>query len=322
MRKGGQECATKRLKTPQPATTPCPTAATLDQRLPLSKPLRPSFSQRTHKLHQYLAQWVYEACIPFHAIDNNSFKRFVEVVDQFGSDYRPPSQYQLREPLLKEKEDSEEAHTRSYIFEYIYKCIEEIGPQNVVQVVTNNASNNMEAANMLKRRRRGQTSIGNLPRFKRVIEKAKSFTIFIYAHHNTLALMRKYTKRRDIVRQGVIRFATSFLTLQILTEKNNELRSMVASDAWDQCKHCKTTERKAIYSTILSIAFWNWVSLCLRVFDPLVKVIHLVDRDKSPSMSFLYGELLQEKEEIKEAFKNHEANYHLILQIVDAKAHA
>lgn len=155
-----------------------------------------------------------------------------------------------------------------------------------------------------------------------MIEKAKSFTIYIYAHHNTLALMRKYTKRRDIVRQGVIRFATSFLTLQILTEKNNELRSMVASDAWDQCKHCKTTERKAIYSTILSIAFWNWVSLCLRVFDPLVKVIHLVDRDKSPSMSFLYGELLQEKEEIKEAFKNHEANYHLILQIVDAKAHA
>ncbi|MGV7388957.1 DUF domain-containing protein, partial [Mycobacterium kansasii] len=38
--------------------------------------------------------------------------------------------------------------------------------------------------------------IGKLPKFKGVIEKAKAFTIFIYAHHKTLALMRKHTKKR------------------------------------------------------------------------------------------------------------------------------
>lgn len=73
--------------------------------------------------------------------------------------------------------------------------------------------------------------IGNQPRFKATIEKAKSFTIFIYAHHKTLALMRKFTKKKDIVRPGVTTFATSFLTLQSLMEKKNELRAMVASDA-------------------------------------------------------------------------------------------
>ncbi|XP_022849890.1 uncharacterized protein LOC111371981 [Olea europaea var. sylvestris] len=57
--------------------------------------------------------------------------------------------------------------------------------------------------------------ISKLPSFKGVIRKAKSFTIFIYAHHKTLALMRKFTKR-EIVRPGVTRFATSFLTLQNL----------------------------------------------------------------------------------------------------------
>lgn len=46
--------------------------------------------------------------------------------------------------------------------------------------------------------------IGKLPKFKGVIEKAKVFTIFIYAHHKTLALMRKHTKKRDIVRQRQI----------------------------------------------------------------------------------------------------------------------
>ena len=37
-------------------------------------------------------------------------------------------------------------------------------------------------------------------------------------------------------------------------------------------------------------------------------------------MGFLYGELKQAKEEIKDAYKNVEANYRPILDIIDAKA--
>ncbi|KAG5531758.1 hypothetical protein RHGRI_026396 [Rhododendron griersonianum] len=61
------------------------------------------WKERSHKVSQYLARWVYEADIPFHAIENDSFKRFVEAVGLFGLGYQPPSQYQLREPLLKEE---------------------------------------------------------------------------------------------------------------------------------------------------------------------------------------------------------------------------
>ncbi|KAG5522682.1 hypothetical protein RHGRI_034729 [Rhododendron griersonianum] len=56
---------------------------------------------RTEKVDSFLARWVYEAGIPFHAIDNNSFAQFCEAVGQFGVGYQPPSQYKLREPLLK-----------------------------------------------------------------------------------------------------------------------------------------------------------------------------------------------------------------------------
>ncbi|KAI8535117.1 hypothetical protein RHMOL_Rhmol10G0150200 [Rhododendron molle] len=163
------------------------------------------WKERSHQVNQYLARWVYEAGIPFHAVDNDSFKRFVEAVGQFGPGYRPPGQYQLREPLLKEevertktllkkqeaewastgcsimtdawtdrkrrsimnlcvnckqgtcflssKEDSEASHTGVYIFDYIDKFIEDIGVQNVVQVVTDNASNNVAAADLLKIKR-------------------------------------------------------------------------------------------------------------------------------------------------------------------------
>ncbi|KAL5739395.1 hypothetical protein ACOSQ2_028575 [Xanthoceras sorbifolium] len=142
------------------------------------------FKERTHKVHQYVAKWVYEAGIPFNAIDNDSFKQVMEAVGQFGPRYKPPSQYQLREPLLREewalngcsimtdawsdrkrrslmklcvnckivttflssKESSDEAHTGEHIFQYVDGCIEQVGPKNVIQVVTDNTINNMAAA--------------------------------------------------------------------------------------------------------------------------------------------------------------------------------
>ncbi|CAN6720326.1 unnamed protein product [Malus baccata var. baccata] len=234
------------------------------------------WKERTHQVDQYVARWVYEAGIPFHAIDNDSFKRVMEAVGQFG----PGTIF------LSSKECSSEAHTGEYIFEYVDKCVEEIGPPNVIQMVTDNASNNMATANMMKKKRPNMfwTScathtlnlmlqrIGNLPRFKGVIDKAKAFTIFIYAHPKTLALMRKHTKKRDIIRPGVTRFATSFLTLQSLMDKKKDL-----------------------------------------------KVFRIVDGDKKPSMGFLYGELQKAKMKIKETFKNNEANYQPILQIIDEK---
>ncbi|TXG53907.1 hypothetical protein EZV62_019163 [Acer yangbiense] len=145
--------------------------------------------------------------------------------------------------FLSSKETSDEAHTGELIFKYVDECIEQVGPQNVVQVVTDNASNNMAAANMLKEKRPSifwsscathtinlmLEGIGKLPRFKKIIDSAKTFTIFIYAHHKTLWMMRSFTKKKDIVRPGVTRFASAFLTLQSLVEKKDNLRAMFAS---------------------------------------------------------------------------------------------
>ncbi|XP_062018641.1 uncharacterized protein LOC133735244 [Rosa rugosa] len=157
------------------------------------------FKQRTHSVHQYLARWVHEAGIPFHAIDSDSFKKFVEAVGQFDLGYRPPSQYQLREPLLKEE-----------------------------------------------------------------VERTKS-----------------------------------------------SLKKQEEEWALNGC---------SIMTDPLSASFWNGVSLCFKVFTPLVKVLRLVDGDRKPSMGFVYGELLRAKEEIKMAFKDQEAHYRPILDIVDEKA--
>ncbi|XP_062222565.1 uncharacterized protein LOC133921624 isoform X1 [Phragmites australis] len=242
--------------------------------------------------------------------------------------------------FLESKEASDESHTGQVIFDYVNSCIERVGANNVVQVVTDNASNNMAAKDLMYVERPNifwsscathtinlmLEGIGKMKRFKNTIEQAKAITIFIYSHHKTLALMRRFTKKRDIVRPGVTRFASSFLTLQSLYEKKGQLRAMSQCEEWDKfCRlnHIKKN-KKAVQATgtMVKPAFWSGVALCLRVFEPLIKVLRMVDGDIKPSMAFLYGEIQKAKKEIMVGIGNADKTGHLynnVIEIIDAK---
>ncbi|XP_047335715.1 uncharacterized protein LOC124939272 [Impatiens glandulifera] len=146
------------------------------------------------------------------------------------------------------KDFSNIPHTSEVILEYVDQCIEKVELEKIVQIVTDNASNNIGAANLMRQKRATifwtscathtinliLEGIAKLPRFKKILDQAKDLTIFIYAHHKTLAMMRSYTKKRDIVRPGVTRFASSFLTLQSLVEKKVQLKAIFSSTEWDE----------------------------------------------------------------------------------------
>jgi len=137
--------------------------------------------------------------------------------------------------------------------------------------------------------------------------------------------MRKFTKKRDIIRPGVTRFASSFLTLQSLYEKKNELRAMAQSEEWERISHVKKTPKGVqATATLVKPNFWAGVALCLRVFEPLVKVLRMVDGDVKPSMAFLYGDILKAKKEIMVGLGNIDKVgtlnlYNNIIEIIDEK---
>ncbi|CAN6904891.1 unnamed protein product [Brassica oleracea] len=175
--------------------------------------------------------------------------------------------------FLSSKDTSKDSHTGEYIFNYIDQWIEDIGAAKVVQVVTDNATNNVAAAKMLKQKRPNifwtgcaahtidlmLEGISKLPGIAKIIDQAKAVTIFIYAHHTTLSMMRTCTNNRDIC----------------------------------EC--------------------------CLEIFSPLVKVLRLADGEKVPSLGFIYGEIIEAKNSIKEASNHLEKNYQPIFRIIDEK---
>ncbi|XP_025791855.1 uncharacterized protein LOC112873038 [Panicum hallii] len=77
---------------------------------------------------------------------------------------------------------------------------------------------------------------------------------------------------------------------------------MSQSEEWEKISHVKKSTKGVLATaTLVKPTFWNGVSLCLRVFEPLVKVLHMVDGDIKPSMAWLYGEILKAKEEMRMA---------------------
>jgi len=103
-----------------------------------------------------------------------------------------------------------------YVFDLVDRCIEDIGEENVVQVVTDNASVNVAAASLLAAKRpkifwNGCAAhcldlmledIGRLEPVQETIASARQVTAFLYAHTRVLDLMRKYLGK-DLVRSGV-----------------------------------------------------------------------------------------------------------------------
>lgn len=117
---------------------------------------------------------------------------------------------------------------------------------NVVQVITNNASNYVLAGRLLEKKHRNifwtpcaahcmdlmLEDIGKLDWVKYIVDHAKSITKFIYNHSWILSLMRKHTRGKDIIRPVITRFATHFLTLQYMLSQHRNLQKIFSSEEW------------------------------------------------------------------------------------------
>ena len=84
------------------------------------------------------------------------------------------------------------------------------------------------------------SDIGELPVFKDTIDKTNEISVFIYRHQWALDLFRKFSKKRELTRPVITRFATSYLTLKSFDEKRVQLQAMFTSIARVESSYSKT----------------------------------------------------------------------------------
>jgi hypothetical protein len=129
--------------------------------------------------------------------------------------------------------------------------------------------------------------IGKQEWIKNTIEHAKSITKYIYNHSWVLSLMRKNTQNRELLRPAITRFATHFLTLQSMASQSSNLQKMFASNEWNESQWARKPDGKDTKKKVNDPRFWRKAAEIVKIAEPLVKVLRLVDGEKL-ALGFIY----------------------------------
>ncbi|XP_077245531.1 uncharacterized protein LOC143885307 [Tasmannia lanceolata] len=235
--------------------------------------------------------------------------------------------------FLRSVDTSDISKNADNLFALLDSVVEEVGEENVVQVITDSAAAYVRAGELLMEKRKKLfwspcaahcidlmlEDVGKLPTHAETIAKARMITVYIYNHSWVLHLMRKHTKG-ELTRPAVTRFATCFLTLKSLRERKAGLMQMFASDDWQKSPYSKKADGSRICGIVLGDStFWPSVYYCLKCTSPLVKVLRLVDSDERPAMGYIYEAMDRAKEAIAKNLGNIKKKYEQIWNIIDER---
>lgn len=126
---------------------------------------------------------------------------------------------------------------------------------------------------------------------------ARSVPKFISNHAFVLSLMRRYTRNKELRQPAISRFATNFITLKPLLQCQFESKQIFISDEWRDCRYNWRWDERAIAKMVYTDTFWHGVEEMCSISEPIVKVMRLVDWDKTV-MAYLYETIDRAKEAI------------------------
>jgi len=138
---------------------------------------------------------------------------------------------------------SDVSKTTRLLYQLFREVVLYVGVENIVHMVTNNASNYVVVGRLLMEEFPSifwslcavhcinliLQDIGKLQSVCCVVEHAYGITKYIYNHCYPLYLMRKFTGGKEILRPAPTCFATNFIVLQSILVHKDELRAMVTS---------------------------------------------------------------------------------------------
>ncbi|KAM1523188.1 hypothetical protein ACFX10_013237 [Malus domestica] len=131
-----------------------------------------------------------------------------------------------------------------------------------------------------------------------VVKRARTITNYIYNHGWLLAKMREFC-RGEIIRPATTRFATNYIALNSLLKKKAGLKQLFTSDDWANHNFSRSNTGRMVESIVLDHAFWSQTEHVCQVFEPLYKVLRIVDTEVYPTMGAVYELMRVVKDELE-----------------------
>ncbi|CAN6445103.1 unnamed protein product [Victoria cruziana] len=233
--------------------------------------------------------------------------------------------------FLKSLDLSDTPKTADVLLNVFDEVVQEVGPQNIVQFITDNAANYKAAGEMLALRYKTfywspcavhclnlmLQDLGDRDDMKLTVERCQEITKYIYNHAYVLNLMRKFTKGAELIRPAQTRFATNVLTVQSIVKQRAALRQMFSSDDWSAYQGAFKRKASLVVDIIFNNDFWQSCVMLLKICLPLLKVLRLADSESRPSIGYLYEAMDKAKEAIRDHLKGKKKLYMPVWKVID-----
>ena len=203
--------------------------------------------------------------------------------------------------------------TNEYIAGKLRTYIEAIGPSNVTQICSDNASAMLGALDDLVRTyphlyKQGCCAHilnllledwGKEELFKALIIRAKQVCIYIQNYHVTMALYRHYSPRLSLKVPLETRFVCNFLKIACMLEVRDALVRMVIDPRWNeyvgilfnrQNGHRAHTLAHEVRATIRDDGFWQQCENFEYMVKPVIKTLRVFD-GRTPAMAKAWLEM-------------------------------
>ncbi|KAJ9129249.1 hypothetical protein P3X46_033946 [Hevea brasiliensis] len=194
---------------------------------------------------------------------------------------------------LKSVDISGHEDDANYLFELLVSIVLEVGVENVIQVITDNAASYVYAGRLLMAKYSSLfwspcasycidkmlEDISKLEWVGTVLEEANTITRYIYDHSWTVNMMRKFTGGRDLVRPRITRFVSNYLSLRAIVIQEDNLKHMFSHSEWLSSIHSRRPDAQVIKSLLFQDRFWKFAHEAVSVSEPLVKILRIVDGD-------------------------------------------
>ncbi|XP_028103737.1 uncharacterized protein LOC114302858 [Camellia sinensis] len=204
--------------------------------------------------------------------------------------------------FVKSVDASDVVKDAPLLFKLFEEIIEWVGASNIVHMVIDNGANYVAAGRLVSETYKNSnwspcavhclnlvlSDISKLNHVKEFASRASSVTRFIYNRPWLIAWLRKRKGWTEIVRPGATCFATTFIALLSIQKHMHDLKALVTSKDFVDSRHAKDKKEKEVVAIILDSNFSNDYLTIVKIVEPLMRLLRIVDGDKKPSMGYAY----------------------------------
>ncbi|XP_054781897.1 uncharacterized protein LOC129289109 [Prosopis cineraria] len=233
--------------------------------------------------------------------------------------------------FLKAVDGSKEYKDRHYMADLMRQVIEEVKPQNVVQIITDNASVCKSAGRLIeaeyptifwtpcvvhtlnlalknicaaKNTEANEIMYDECHWIEEVKDDAAFIRTFIMCHSMRLAIFNEFMPLK-LLAIADTRFASTIVMLKRLKLIKTSLRTMVISEAWNAYKEDDVGKAATVKNLILNDSWWDKVDYILSFTGPIYDMLRMADTNK-PILHLIYEMWDSMIEQVKESIYKHE----------------